>query len=111
VDIKLRHQSDEYSSAIEPDLALNPFHAAIVVSTSLVLNNRSRLSRTTNSDNNDSTRPERLSVIDLARLTKFSFRVRLTGRFRTAALELDFIDCLLYAHYMRIRIFWSTSLV
>jgi hypothetical protein len=26
IDFKLRHQSDEYSPAVEPDLALNLFH-------------------------------------------------------------------------------------
>jgi hypothetical protein len=104
VDIKLRHQSDEYSSAIDPDLALNLFQAAIVASTTLVFTNLSRLSRSTKSDSNDSTTPERLSVIDLAWLTKSSFKVRLTGRFRAAVLKAVFMFRLQYAHYMRILI-------
>jgi hypothetical protein len=98
VDMKLRHQSDEYSSAIEPALALNLFHAAIVASTTLAFTSRSRLSRSTNSDSNDSTTPERLSVIDFAWLTKSSFSVRLTGRFRAAALNPVFMLRLHYAH-------------
>jgi hypothetical protein len=40
-----------------------------------------------NSASSDSTTPERLSVIDLAWLTKSSFKVRLTGRLRAAALN------------------------
>jgi hypothetical protein len=102
VDIKLRHQSDEYSSAIDPALSLNLFHAATVASTTFVFTSRSRLSRSTNSDSNDSTTAERLSVIDLAWLTKSVFKVKLTGRFRAAALKLAFILRLQYAHYMRI---------
>lgn len=80
--------------------------AVTVASTTLVLSSRSRLSCSTNSDSNDSTTAERLSVIDLAWLTKSSFKVRCTGRFR-AALKPVFMFRLRYAHYMRILILWS----
>ena len=33
VNVELGHQSEEYSSAIEPELELNLFHAATVAST------------------------------------------------------------------------------
>jgi hypothetical protein len=104
VDIELSHQSDEYSSAIEPDLELNLFHVATVASTTLAFTKRSLRSRSTNSDSNDSTTPERLSVIDLAWFTKSSFKVKLTGRLRAAALKPAFMFSLQYAHYMRITI-------
>ena len=41
VDIKLRHQSDEYSSLIDPACALNSFHNFTVDSTALDLVSRS----------------------------------------------------------------------
>src|ERR1700733_12135255 len=41
VDIKLRHQSDEYSSLIEPDFALKSFHNFTVDSTALCFARRS----------------------------------------------------------------------
>jgi hypothetical protein len=37
VNVELGHQSDEYSSAIEPDFELNLFHAATVASTTFDL--------------------------------------------------------------------------
>ena len=33
VDVELRHQSDEYSSAMEPEMELKSFHEATVAST------------------------------------------------------------------------------
>jgi hypothetical protein len=62
VDIDLGHQSDEYSSAIDPVLALNLFQAALVASTTLAILRFSRLSRSTNSVSDASTISERLSV-------------------------------------------------
>lgn len=47
VHIELRHYSVEYSSAIEPDLALNSFHEATVVSTAFDRSSRSRCARLT----------------------------------------------------------------
>src|SRR5258708_22305582 len=102
VDIKLSHQSDEYSSAIESDLELNLFHIATVVTSALVFSRRSLRSRPTNSASSDSTTAERLSVIDLAWFTRSSFKVRLTGRLRASALKSAFMLRLRYAHYMRI---------
>jgi hypothetical protein len=104
MNVKLGHQSDEYSSAIEPDLELNLFHVATVASTAFDCCNRSRCTLLTNSESNPSTTPERLSVIDLAWLTKSSFKVRLTGRFLAPASKLAFMLGLLYAHDMRIAI-------
>jgi hypothetical protein len=66
MDVELSHQSDEYSSAMEPDLELNLFHAATVASTTWDFCDRSRRSLPTKSESNDSTTPERLSVIDFA---------------------------------------------
>jgi hypothetical protein len=85
VNIELGHQRDEYSSAIEPDLELNSFHAVTAVSATFDFCNRSRFTLLTNSVSNPSTTPERLSVIDLAWLTRSSFKVRLTGRFLAVA--------------------------
>jgi hypothetical protein len=87
VDIGRSHQSEEYSSAIEPDLELNLFHVAPVASTTVVFIKHSLRFRSTNSDSNDSTTPERLSVINWAMLTKSWFKVKLTGRFRAAVLK------------------------
>src|SRR5579859_1798156 len=54
VNVELGHQSDEYSSAIEPDLELNLFHVATVASTTFDFCNCSRRARLTNSESNPS---------------------------------------------------------
>ena len=45
MDIKLSHQSDEYSSLIDPDFELKSFHAFTVDSTALDLAKRSSRAR------------------------------------------------------------------
>src|ERR1700735_4625959 len=87
VNIKLCHHSDDYSSAIEPESELNLFQAATVSSTTLAFAMRALFSRSTNSVSNDSTTPERLSVIAFAWLTSSSFKVRFPARWRAAAVK------------------------
>jgi hypothetical protein len=85
VDIELSHQSEEYSSAIDPDLELNSFHILTVDSTALVFARLSLRSLARYPESSDSTTPDKLSVRLLACFTKSSFKVRLTGRLRAVA--------------------------
>jgi hypothetical protein len=85
MDVELGHQSEEYSSAIDPDFALKSFHAFTVASTDLDFARRSWSAAATYANSRDSTTLDKLSVRFLALLTKSSFKVRLTGRFRADA--------------------------
>jgi len=64
--IELSHYSEEYSSANDPILALKLFQATTLVSSAFAFAIRRFCFRATNSQRNDSTTPDKLSVMLLA---------------------------------------------
>jgi hypothetical protein len=103
MNVELTHQSDEYSSLIDPDLELNSFHIFIADSTALAFSRRASSAPATKPDSSDSTTWDKLSVKAFACSTKSLFKVRLTGRLRAAVSQSDLMAHLRHAHSMHVR--------